>query len=162
MPASLAIRTVTAETLDHVLDIQAACYPPAYLESREVFARKLALSHDSHWLAWHGDSAVGYFFTHPWRGRTPPALGTSLASLPADPDCHFLHDLAVHPQARGSGAAQALVDTALGWGNRRGLTDALLVAVQGAAPYWVRQGFHAIGPAPAYGEHAVLMHRRHA
>ncbi|WP_432720298.1 GNAT family N-acetyltransferase [Jeongeupia wiesaeckerbachi] len=156
----LQLQPVTTDTLDHVLDVQAACYPASYHEPRAVFARKLALSPDSHWLAWQGGEALGYFFTHPWRGLTPPPLATELAALPSPADCHFLHDLAIHPGARGIGIAQALVEHAFAWGQRQQLKGALLVAVQGSLPFWSRHGFRKLGPASGYGENAMLMHRQ--
>ncbi|MBM3115619.1 GNAT family N-acetyltransferase [Jeongeupia naejangsanensis] len=158
--STLQLQTITPDTLDQVLDIQAVCYPAHYHEPRSVFARKLALSPDSHWLAWRDNEALGYFFTHPWRGLTPPPLATELAGLPPDPDCHFLHDLAIHPRARGSGVAQALIEHALAWGRQQQMTKALLVAVQGAAPFWARHGFRELGAAPGYGDSAILMHRQ--
>ncbi|AOX99179.1 GNAT family N-acetyltransferase [Jeongeupia sp. USM3] len=159
MKPDLALRPIRPDTLEHVLAIQAACYPAGYLESRDVFARKLNLSPDSHWLAWRGSQPLGYFFTHAWRGETPPPLAAELAVLPAAPDCHFLHDLALLPSARGTGVAQALIGAALAWGKRTGLHRTLLVAVQGSAPFWSRHGFAPLGPADGYGDGALRMIR---
>ncbi|BCL75454.1 N-acetyltransferase [Jeongeupia sp. HS-3] len=159
MPTPIHLSLLTPAMLDHVLAIQSACYPQHYNETREVFARKLALCADSHWLAWQGSEPVGYFFTHPWHGDTPPMLGHELTALPASADCHYLHDLAILPTARGLGVAQTLVGAALDWGRAQHFSRTLLVAVQGSAPFWARYGFAPLGPAEGYGEGATLMRR---
>ncbi len=117
------------------------------------------LSPDSHWLAKIDGEPVGYFFTHPWAGNTPPELDQEIAALPPKPDCHFLHDLSLIPSARGRGVAQALIQTALSWGEIQGYGRTLLVAVQGSVPFWQRWGFVSLSAAPAYGPDAALMQR---
>ncbi|GGP24324.1 GNAT family N-acetyltransferase [Silvimonas amylolytica] len=126
-------------------------------EPVETFAARLRLSPGSSWVAEAGGQVLGYFFTHPWAGETPPPLGRALQQLPANQDTHFLHDLAVHPQARGRGVAPRLVEAALDWGRQRGLKFTRLVAVAGAAPFWRKWGFKPVATAPAYGDDAALM-----
>ncbi|UXY13787.1 GNAT family N-acetyltransferase [Chitiniphilus purpureus] len=159
----MQLRVLTESDLDAVLAIQRECYPAAWQESRATFARKLALSPQSNWLAHEGDVALGYLFTHPWHDRTPPALDTGLPALPQGADRHFLHDLAIHPQARGRGIAARLVEHALAWGAAQGLREARLVAVLGAERFWQGLGFaplRTIGAQPAaYGKAARIMGR---
>ncbi|WP_148715964.1 GNAT family N-acetyltransferase [Chitinolyticbacter meiyuanensis] len=159
----MQIRLLTEPDLDAVLDIQRQCYPPAWLEGRATFARKLALSPHSNWIAVDEHDVLGYFFTHPWAGDGLPALDAAELTLPARASCHFLHDLAVHPRSRGHGVAARLVAHALAWGVAQGLAEARLIAVLGAERFW-----HGLGFAPqaqrdarlaAYGADAVVMQR---
>lgn len=155
--AQLHIRPIRHADLPAIDRIQRACYTPDLHEPVEAFAAKLQLSPDSSWLAEHENEVVGYFFTHPWAGDEPPPLGEPLQQLPEMADTHFLHDLAVHPRARGVGVAPRLIETALNWGRRRGLKRSRLVAISGAAPFWQRWGFHPVAPAPGYGDSAAIM-----
>ena len=89
-------------------------------------------------------------------------LGHKLEQLPTAADTLFIHDLALHPDARGHGLGPRLVQTVLGQGRRRGLRQARLVAVLGAARYWQRFGYQASRDNEAnaaYGEGAVCMQR---
>lgn len=156
------MRNATVADLPHLTRIQAACYPDVFLESAATFARKLALSPDSHWLIERDGEALGYFLTHPWAGNTPPALDHAALALPDNADCHFLHDLALHPAARGQGLAPRLIEAALQWGQARGLKRTMLVAVQGSVPFWQRWGFARVGDASEYGDDAALMQRADA
>ncbi|WP_259043780.1 GNAT family N-acetyltransferase [Chromobacterium alkanivorans] len=100
----------------------------------------------------------------------PPSLIESRDALasrhrlsPDAADTLFIHDLALHPDARGHGLGPRLVQTVLGQGRRRGLRQARLVAVQGAARYWRRFGYQACArddyTRRTYGESAVGMQR---
>ncbi|TJZ67759.1 GNAT family N-acetyltransferase [Chitiniphilus eburneus] len=159
----MQLRLLQESDLDTVLAIQAQCYPHAWLESRAVFARKLALSPRSNWVAEDADGVLGYLFTHPWHGAHLPQLDTRLPALPSNADQHFLHDLAVHPRARGRGVAARLVLHALAWGMAEGLREARLIAVLGAERFWSGFGFAPLeqpqGQLAAYGEQARAMGR---
>ena len=54
--------------------------------------------------------AAGYALAHPFRFGALPALDALLHALPAGADCLYLHDIAILADARGGGAARALVD----------------------------------------------------
>ncbi|GJD51710.1 hypothetical protein OPKNFCMD_4465 [Methylobacterium crusticola] len=91
-----------------------------------------------------------------------PPLGARLGALPEPAGAWCIHDLALLPEARGSGAGARAVARSLRAARRRGLCEATLVAVGGAAGFWRHQGFGALErPPPAgYGRDAVLMVRR--
>jgi len=61
-----------------------------------------------------------------------------------EPDCLYLHDLAVGPQGRGLGLGPLLVTHALAQARREGLAWAALVSVQGSQDFWHQQGFMAM------------------
>ncbi len=108
---------------------------------------------------------AGYLIAYPWRADSAPALDTLLETLPADPAVIYLHDLALHPDARGAGHAATIVE-ALAEDARAGGWPALaLVAVNNAAPFWQRHGFKIRDTPPlraklaSYGPDACYMVR---
>lgn len=134
---------MTLADLELVLTIQQRCYPTAYHEPLAAFENKLRQSPGSAWLAMSGDQALAYLVTLPVDEGHFPALHGASWAPPPQAKWLYLHDLAVDPGHRGSGAGQRLVEQALGHARRLGIEGLALVAVQGSQPYWARQGFLA-------------------
>lgn len=136
-------------------------------EDLAVFGDKLAhFPNGCFVLAGSGGQINGYCFSHPWRLGRPPALNQTLGGLPTLPETFFIHDLAIVPGLRGTGAAGRLVPRLLSIARRSGIGHASLVAVHGSAPFWQRMGF-AVSPDQvaqsyahaAYAPDAVYMVR---
>jgi predicted N-acetyltransferase YhbS len=131
-----------------VLDVQAACYPPALQEAADVVRARLRASPDTVLVARDARGVCAYLFAYPSRlGRVTP-LGGAFA-LPAAPDTLYLHDLAVAPRAAGQGVARRLVADLLA--RAGGLRHSALVSVQDTRPFWASLGY-----APAAGDAATL------
>jgi predicted N-acetyltransferase YhbS len=150
-----------AADIPAVLAIQARCYDAAKHESAAVFQAKLAAAPGCSFVAGREGDTLGYLVAVPALLGLPPPLHGEDCPLPPAPDCLYLHDMAVAPEARGSGSAQALVAAFFAQQRRLGFAHSALTAVNGAAGYWERLGFHA---APAvgldsYGDGAVYMIR---
>jgi predicted N-acetyltransferase YhbS len=141
------IRMMTAADLPAVLDIQAACYTGVKPESKESLQAKLSASRSTCLIASVGGRTVGYLISLPWDFSRPPALNAQTCELPSSPSCLHLHDLAVTPHARASGAGRALVEAFLARLRRSDLGRASLVAVQNSAAYWERFGFRPVPPS---------------
>jgi GNAT superfamily N-acetyltransferase len=116
---------------------------PRYPERAEVLAEKLRLFPDGCFVLARRSSAdvFGYCFSHPWGAEAPPALDTPLRALPPQPMIYFIHDLTLDESMRGLGLGRALVPALLTIGRSLGLSSALLVAVEGRAPFWAAAGF---------------------
>lgn len=140
------IHPMTLADLDRVLAIQQRCYPMAYHEPRAAFENKLRHAPDSAWLAQSGERALAYLVTLPVDEAHFPALHASDWHPPSMAKWLYLHDLAVDPEHRGSGAGQRLVEQAFAHSRQMGLQGLALVAVQGSQPYWTRQGFEVHEP----------------
>src|SRR3546814_10434423 len=52
---------------------------------------------------------MGYVISHPAVFGQPPKLNRLLGAIPAQADCYYIHDLALAPAARGSGATRDIV-----------------------------------------------------
>jgi GNAT superfamily N-acetyltransferase len=145
------------------VDAIAAVVHPAFPEDEAVFIERLTLHPAGCRLLIMSDQPAGYALSHPWRSGSLPALNALLGVIPADSDTYYIHDLALLPAARGSGAAAALVDELKGHAIELGLPGLSLVAVNDSAGFWRRQGFveHPAGDAAeklaSYGKDARLM-----
>jgi GNAT superfamily N-acetyltransferase len=138
--SGLTIRPLERGDLAAALEIQAAAYPAFLREGAEAFASRLDLPASYCLAAKRGERLVGYLLAHAWGTQAPPAIGTILAAPPIA-EVLYIHDLAVSPAARGSGAGRELVLRALELAARDGLPAAELIAVEGAASYWRTLGF---------------------
>lgn len=90
-----------------------------------------------------GARRAGYGLAHPWRLDDIPPLDRLIAELPADPDCLFVHDIAVDARARGRRSTEAYLGLMESVARRRGLRHLALVAVYGTHEMWQRCGFVA-------------------
>jgi len=162
---SLVIRSLERADLPAALTIQKASYPAFLIEEETAFASRLDLP-SSYSLAatWDG-VLVAYLLAHGWRAQSPPPVGAVLRA-PEQSEVLFIHDLAVSPAARGSGAGRRLVEHAFQLAAADGLNVAELIAVEGAAAYWRTLGFAVTEASPelaakvaAYGASADWMTR---
>lgn len=135
------IKTVSESDLPRVVAVQKDSYPQQLWEEEAVFRDKRRLFPEGA-FGWYQDGVLqAYVFVHPWRkGETAP-LFTANMVLPENPDCLYIHDLAIAPAARGKGAARALVAAAFALAEQNGLEHFSLVAVQNSESFWQKFGF---------------------
>jgi GNAT superfamily N-acetyltransferase len=122
----------------------AAIVHPGFFERPEIFAERLRLYPQGARLLTHGPTALGYVLSHPWRDEAIPALDSLLRELPAGAKNYYLHDLALLPEARGTGAAGRLVADLIAHATTAGFSRMSLVAVNGSQAFWRRHGFSAL------------------
>jgi len=135
-------RAMTAADLDRVAAIAAAVHP-AFPEDAAVFAERLKLYPAGCLMLDGAGGPAAYCLSHPWQAGDPPALNMRLGALPARPSTYYLHDIALMPLARGSGAATAAVIRLMALAKAERLPTLSLVAVNGSGGFWRRHGFHA-------------------
>jgi GNAT superfamily N-acetyltransferase len=158
-------RPATKPDLDAIQRIADRIHPELP-ERPEIFAEKLALFAEGCFVL-AGEAAIaGYAFAHPWHLKQIPPLDTLLHALPPAPECLFVHDVAVLPEARGHGAAAMLVAILTRVAKKHDLPRLALVSVYGSDVLWAAQGFKpakdkalqaALTP---YGESAKYMMRK--
>lgn len=143
MNTAMHWRNIT--TLDlHAVEAIAAAVHPGFPEDMAVFVERQRRYPEGARLLELGGVPSGYVLAHPWRHGELPALNSLLGPMPADADTFYLHDLALLPPARGTGAAAHGVDLMLRHARLAGFATASLVAVNGSAPFWSRQGFDVV------------------
>src|SRR5262249_10292041 len=77
----------------------------------------------------------------PWRLNSIPPLDKFLESLPAEPDCIFIHDVVVLPHARGHRAGERFVETIVAVARKWDIANLALVSVYNTHPLWMKCGF---------------------
>lgn len=160
------IRHAAHGDLPAIMDIQARCYSAIVPESNASMGAKLAASPATCFVAEGCGGIEAYLLALPWHFHNPPCLDAAECRLPEAPDTLYLHDLAVAPEARGSGAAAELVQAFLAAQARLGLPRASLIAIQESASWWARHGFrpvsvdaHLAQRLTTYGAGACYMQR---
>lgn len=158
-------RAMREEDLDTVTAISDVVHAD-FRESRETYAERLAL-YPAGCIVFERDGVVeGFLISHPWYRGAAPKLNQPLGTLPVKPDSFYLHDIALLPATRGSGAGRAALDYVIDHVSKTGFAEIALIAVNGADSYWRRQGFEiavAAGendtPLPNYGPGSYYMRR---
>jgi len=158
-------RPMRPDDIDAVVEVAGLSFPN-HPEDRACFENRLALYPRGCFVLADGGPAKGYLIAYPWRADAAPALNSLIEGLPADASVVYLHDLALHPRARGGGAAGAIVDRLAIQAAGDGWPAVALVAVNDAAGFWARHGFEArdppgmAGKLASYGAEARYMVRR--
>jgi GNAT superfamily N-acetyltransferase len=138
-PADLpAVSTIAAEV------------HPDFPEDDAVFAERLQLHPAGCRVLVGADGLGAYVVSHPWPALSCPPLNALVGALPADAANYYIHDVALTPGARGAGHAAEIVAVLAGHARSIGCAAMSLVAVNGSARFWARQGF-AIADVPALG-----------
>jgi len=162
----LSWRPRRPDDVDAVVEVARLSFPD-HFEDRACFQNRLALYPRGCFVLADGDEpAKGYLIAYPWRAEAAPPLNTVIEGLPAEPALIYLHDLALHPDARGGGVTRAVVERLAEQAAGDGWPAIALVAVNDAVNFWRRHGFaeHAAPGMAAklasYGADARYMIRR--
>ncbi len=145
------------------VEIIAARVHPSFPEDMAVFAERQLLYPDGTRLLELDGVPSGYILSHPWHFGALPELNSLLGVIPDDADTYYLHDLALLPSARGTGAAAMIVGDILRHARAAGFATASLVAVNGSLPFWYKHGFREVaapelaGKLASYEQAARLM-----
>lgn len=159
-------RPLTALDLPGLLAVQRACYGDGYIESAEVYARRLASAAQCSLVVERGGRICAYLAAYDsLEGKVTPLHGDFEAT--DSPDTLYLHDMAVLPELAGQGLARALLAPLWSGAAARGLARSALVAVQGSQGFWERRGYavHTLHSTvhrqrlATYGDGAVYMLR---
>lgn len=133
-------RAMTRSDLPLVTEMAALCHPD-YPEDAVVFAERLDLFPDGCSIYQWKSEIAGYQIAHPGRFGEPVPLNHLLGSIPDDADVLYLHDIALLPAARGSGAASAAVTNLKKLARRCGYDRLALVSVNATSEFWQRHAF---------------------
>ncbi len=115
-----------------------------YSEHAHIYAERLTLYPAGCFIHEQGGEVTGYLISHPWRKLSPVPFNRLVGLLPEDSDSFYLHDMALLPEARGTGAGTAGVGLVVECAVAANLDEISLVAVNGADSFWERCGFDRI------------------
>lgn len=136
---------------------------PGYPEDRAVFAERHRLYPAGCFVLADDTRLAGYALSHPYVKDSAPALNSLLGALPLACDTYYLHDIAILPEARQSGAGNAVVALLKDRARSAGFDSISLVAVNNSAPFWQRHGFAVRdvegmrGKLASYGDGSAYM-----
>lgn len=134
-------------------------------EAHDVLLERLTLCPQGCFVLERGGVVSGYVLSHPWIRRAPPPIDTQLGAIPVKADIWYLHDLALLPGTRGSGAGATVSAVLAEQARRAGYRTLALVSVSGSQGFWERQGFSVrmddalAATLESYGGQAVYMER---
>lgn len=151
-------RPMRAADLDAVVAISDAVHG-VFTEPRTVYAERLDLYPEGCRIFERDGAVAGFLVTHPWHRGAVPKLGAPLGALPAPAEVYYLHDIALLPAARGTGAGAEAIAFVRRQTRLAGCAEIRLVAVNGADSYWRAQGFDDAAPGETgpYGPGSYLM-----
>ena len=138
---------------------------PDFPEDDAIFVERLRLYPAGCHVLAHGNALAAYVVSHPWIAGLPPALNDLLGALPTQPSTYYIHDLALAPSARGSGAGGQIVAQLAMRARTEALRTLSLVAVNGSERFWRHQGFTTVrvpeleAKLRSYSDDAQLMVR---
>ncbi|MHA3904299.1 GNAT family N-acetyltransferase [Castellaniella sp. WN] len=138
----LILRTLNPSDLPGLDLIQAHCYSASMFEPAAVLDRRLRAVPDWIWGIQDDGGLCAYLFTYPTRRGHLSPLNGDFHPAP-DGDTLYLHDLAIHPRARGRGLAQRLVQHAWARARTARLRHSALVSVQNSERFWAAHGYRA-------------------
>lgn len=134
-------------------------------EAHEVLLERLLLCPQGCFVLEKGGVVSGYVLSHPWLRRAPPPIDARLGAIPASADAWYVHDLALLPATRGSGAAAKVSALLAAQAHLAGYRTVALVSGNGSQGFWARQGFSVrmddalAAKLESYGGQAVYMER---
>lgn len=157
-------KSLEVQDIDAVASIACQLHPQLP-ERTDVLCEKISLFPQGCKKLYYNSTMVGYSLAHPWYQNNIPALDSFLGKLPDNPDCFYLHDIAILPVARRQGAAATCIVELISLAKQYNISVLSLVSVYKTKIFWEEQGFAAIDiPAlkeklSTYGENACYMQR---
>lgn len=142
MSATYIIRSIQSGDWTELDRIQRAAFMADAVEDIATIQALWELAPETCLVA-ESDRLLGYFIAHPWLSDDLPPLNVFLPGVPPGAKTLFIHDLALLPEARGRGIAQALATEGFSRARAEGLQNASLLSIQGSHPFWEKQGFRA-------------------
>lgn len=116
-----------------------------YPEDFAVFAERLALYPQGCFvLAPDGGEIAGYMISHPWHINAPPSLNVSLGGIPTGALTYYIHDIALLPAGRGTGAASRIVLRLIKHADEAGFGTMSLIAINASQAFWGKHGFRVV------------------
>lgn len=135
------LRNIFHQDLQQVLRIQSESYPKELLEDEDVYTSYLKRFSSGAFGLFENNFLSAYCFSFPYfRGYsiTYPQDGIP---LPSQPNCYYLHDMAIDPKYRGFGLSSILFREIESIAIQNGFDVLSLTSVNNRRNYWEHQGF---------------------
>ncbi|WMW81134.1 GNAT family N-acetyltransferase [Undibacterium cyanobacteriorum] len=144
------VRAMRVSDFAAVVKIQASCYGQQLQEDLSSLQAKWRASPHTCFVAQRDDEPIAYVFSIPVAQYDLPAWNAETCEISPMADRLYLHDMAVDPNARGSGVSTALLLKILSCAQQMKFESVQLVAVQDSTQYWCKHGFKTIDVGGAF------------
>jgi len=124
----IMIRQLRKKEVKTASDLGDSIYPDELGESLKSFENKFLFYPEGFLGYFVGKKLIGYIIGHPWKGEKVVPLDY-LGKFPKNPDCFYVHDVAVNPSYRGKGYGKELVKNIIIVGKKKGFKKFMFVAV---------------------------------
>lgn len=150
---------------EQIEQIQDIAYRDELAEDIDILKIKADVSPETCFVCVDGEEQVlGYVLAHPWEGEQVPCINQDISDSeelvsPQEASTLYIHDLAITPEARGEGVAQALIENLIEQAQSFDIDKISLVAVQGMSGFWSKFGFKSMKSTStdSYGDDAQFM-----
>jgi ribosomal protein S18 acetylase RimI-like enzyme len=140
---TVKIKELTTDDLGIILEIQRSAYIPELNEGEAAFFYKLKISPNTCIGAYIDKQICGYLFAQPYKFGEIIPLDKSTHQIPEDPDCMYIHDLAISQDSKKKRIGTMLYQAIEKQSIKAGFRAITLVSVQDSGKFWEQQGFHA-------------------
>jgi len=149
----VVVRAMQARDIPAMLAIQAESYPPETLEDEATMRARFQCFPDCAWVAVDPAGVCAYLVAYRSLLGKVSRLGSVFARV-ENPDCMYVHDLAISRRARGAALGSRLVAGACAQAIGEGLTHSALVSVHGSRGFWSALGYRVAElPEPLQRRH---------
>lgn len=135
---------IKKDDLPDIMQIQKECYSEELQESRESFEHKLVLSPETCYLIKHGENIAAYFFSVPCMKSHLPSFNDNHFQIPAQPDCLYLHDLAIKKAYRKQGIPMLVYQYVSEYALKANIFCFRIFSVQNTYEKWKAYGFREV------------------
>jgi len=137
---SFNIRPMMASDLHAIEIIQAEAYAGYFLECAQVIEQRFTMSPTTAWVAEHEDVVCAYLVGY-WSkvGKVNPL--NAVFHHDENPNCLYLHDLALLKTAEGYGVGKKLIQAATDHALQHAVEAIALLSVQNSKSFWQAFGF---------------------
>ncbi|WP_417463938.1 GNAT family N-acetyltransferase [Kordiimonas sp.] len=133
-------RQMTADDMRAVIELAAEIHLD-HPEDDDVIIERPTFFPEGCFVLQAEDAILGYTLVHPAEFEKPPALNALIGTAPQGTDTLHIHDIALSPKARGTGASGDALKLIKEKGKHAGYKRISIVAVNGTEPFWQKHGF---------------------
>lgn len=160
----VSITEIPEQVWPQIEQIQEVAYRDGLAEDIDILKIKAEVSPETCFVCMDDEQVLGYVLAHPWESEVPPCLNQDISQSDEvvsvdQASTIYIHDLAINPDARGYGIAQALIENLTTYAQHLNVDKISLVAVQGMSSFWSKYGFKSIksDSVNSYGDDAQYM-----
>lgn len=138
---SIEILPMILQDLEDVAEVQKKTFTQDLCEGHSVLLNRFETFGQYFYVAKNGKALIGYMISFPWKAGDTPVNNQKFPAILQTPDCFFIHDITLMPEARGTGLAAAMIEKACETGRSLGFKTISLVAVSQSGNYWDKNNF---------------------